>query len=91
MLEEINLSTIEELWPLKITKELATDEHSALVSLLSEYRDVFIWSYSDMKGMDPRYYQHQIHLKQDVRPMQQRRYWMNPNYATKVKEEIDKC
>ena len=43
-----------------------------------------------MKGLDPQYYQHQIHLLHDARPVQQRRYGMNPNYAAKVKEEIDK-
>ena len=37
-----------------------------------------------------KYYQHQIHLLHDARPVQQRRYRMNPNYAAKVKEEIDK-
>ena len=43
-----------------------------------------------MKGLDPQYYQHQIHLLPDTRPVQQRRYRMNPNYAAKVKEEMDK-
>ena len=43
-----------------------------------------------MKGLDPQYYQHQIHLHKDARPVQQCRYRMNPNYAAKVKEEIDK-
>ena len=71
MLEEINLGTIEDLRTLKIPKELAPAESSTLVSLLFDYRDVFAWSYSDMKGLDPRYYQHQILLKQDARPMQQ--------------------
>ena len=26
----------------------------------------------------------------DMKPVQQWRYWMNPNYAPRVKEEIDK-
>ena len=43
-----------------------------------------------MKGLDPQYYQHQINLLPDTRPVQQRRYRMNPYYAAKVKEEIDK-
>ena len=43
-----------------------------------------------MKGLDPQYYQHHIHLLPDARPVQQRRYRKNPNYATKVKEEINK-
>ena len=43
-----------------------------------------------MKGLDPQYYQHQIHLLHDARLVQQRHYRMNPNYVAKVKEEIDK-
>ena len=42
-----------------------------------------------MKELDPQYYQNQIHLLHDARSVQQRRYRMNPNYAAKVKEEID--
>ena len=51
---------------------------------------MFSWLYNDMKGLDPQYYQHQIHLQNDAGPVQQRRYRMNLNYTTKVKEEIDK-
>ena len=40
--------------------------------------------------MDPQLYQHQIHLSIDAKPVAQRRYHMNPNYAAKVKEEINK-
>ena len=43
-----------------------------------------------MKELDPQYYQNQIHLLHDARSVQQRRYRMNPNYAAKVKEEINK-
>ena len=43
-----------------------------------------------MKELDPQYYQHQIQLLSDARSIQQRRYRMNPNYAAKVEEEIDK-
>ena len=43
-----------------------------------------------MKGCDPKFYQHQINLVTDVKPVQQRRYRMNPNYADRVKEEIEK-
>ena len=43
-----------------------------------------------MKGLDPQYNQHQIHLLHDARPVSQRRYRMNPNYLAKLNEEIDK-
>ena len=43
-----------------------------------------------MKGLDLVFCQHQINLHKGVEPVQQRRYRLNPNYAVKVKEEIDK-
>ena len=61
-----------------------------MISLLTEYKDVFAWSHEDMKGLDPKFYQHKINLAADAKPVQQRRYRMNPNYEARVKEEIDK-
>lgn len=57
------------------------------MSLLREFRDVFAWDYSDMKGLDPQFYQHKIHLKPDAR---QQRYRMNLHVAKQVKEELDR-
>ena len=61
-----------------------------MIALLGEYMDIFAWSYDDMKGLDPKFYQQQINLATDAKPVQQQHYRMNPNYATRVKEEIDK-
>ena len=60
------------------------------MQLLTEYKDVFAWSYQDMKGLDPKFAQHRIVLEADARPIRQQRYRMNPNYAVQVKEEIYK-
>ena len=89
-MEEVNLGTIDDPRLINIAKELASVNKSTMVDLLKEYKDIFTWSYSDMRGLDPQYYQHEIHLQMDAQPIQQRQYQMNPNYATKVKEEIDK-
>ena len=43
-----------------------------------------------MRGLDLKFYQHQINLTTYAKPFQQRRYLMNPNYAARIKEEIDK-
>ena len=51
---------------LKIVKESASDERATVLGLLMDYQDVFSWSYTDMKGLDPQYYQHQIHLEHDA-------------------------
>ena len=89
-LEEVNLGSLTEPRTVKIAKYLAATDRSALVTLFTKYQDVFAWSYNDMKGLGPRYYQHQIHLHRDARLIQQRRYHMNPNYTASVKEEIEK-
>ena len=47
-MEEIDLGTIEDPRPIKITKELVSVKWSTIVDLLREYKYVFAWSYSDM-------------------------------------------
>ena len=90
VLEEVNMGTLAEPRTISIAKNLPPSTKTELIGLLGEYKDVFAWSYDDMKGLDPKFYQHQINLATDAKPVQQRRYRMNPNYTAKVKAEIDK-
>ena len=89
-LEEINVGSVEEPRLLSITKDLTPTEIIAMPDQLRKFKDVFAWSHEDMKGLDPKFYQHKINLATDAKLMQQRRYRMNPNYTTRVKEEIEK-
>ena len=58
--------------------------------MLKEYRDVFAWSYKDLKGVDPEICQHTIPLKVYAKPSRQRPYTYNETFAKKIKEDIDK-
>ena len=71
-LEEINVGTPTDLRLLSIAKELSPNQKERMVALLTEYKDVFAWSHEDMKGLDPKFYQHKIHLATDAKPIQQR-------------------
>ena len=73
-----------------IATDLETDEETKLISTLKEYKDVFAWSYKDLKGVDPQVCQHTIPLKADTKPRKQRPYTYNESFAKKIKEEIDK-
>ena len=84
-LESLNLGSDQNPRTLQIANNLSTGERATLKRLLTDYQDVFTWSYTDMKGLDPQYFQHQIHLLPHAWPVQQRRYRMNPNYVDKVK------
>ena len=59
---KVNIGTVEELQPVSVAKEMLPPEKTTMVELSKEYKDVFAWSYEDMKGLDPQFYQHHIHL-----------------------------
>ena len=54
-LEEVNMGTIAEPRTISIAKNLPPTR-TELIALLREYKDVFVWSYDDMKGLDPKFY-----------------------------------
>jgi len=51
---------------------------------------VFAWNYKDLKGIPVHVWEHRIELRPNAYPVRQAMYRMNPKYAVKVKEEIDK-
>jgi hypothetical protein len=65
-LEELNLGTMEEPRNVLIAKELDTEFKEQLTNVLWTYKDVFAWSYEDMKGINPEFYHHKINLAKDV-------------------------
>ena len=86
-LEELNLADdVTQQRTMLIAKEMQTEKKTELKELLHQYKDVFAQSYEDVKGLDPALYQHQINISKDGKPVQQRDYRMNLDYAIKVKE-----
>jgi hypothetical protein len=58
--------------------------------LLKEFKDIFAWTYKDLKGIPLDLAQHKIELDIIIPSAHQARYKLNPNYATTVKQDIDK-
>ncbi|MCO5596794.1 hypothetical protein L7F22_050864 [Adiantum nelumboides] len=80
----------EEPIPAYIATDLTKEEEQLLIATLKQYKDVFAWSYKDLKGVDPSICQHTIPFKSDAKPSRQRPYTYNETFARKIKEEIDK-
>ncbi|MCO5586949.1 hypothetical protein L7F22_040894 [Adiantum nelumboides] len=80
----------EEPKPAYITTDLTEEEEKLLVASLKQCKDVFAWSYKDLKGEDPNIFQHKIPLKSDAKSSRQRPYTYNETFARKIKEEIYK-
>jgi len=53
-LKELDLETKEEPCPIYVSALLTQEEEKKYFNLLSEYKDVFAWSYKQMPGLDPK-------------------------------------
>ena len=80
----------EESKPVKIAQDLTSKEESLLLQTLTEYRDVFAWTYKDLKGVDLTICQHTIPMKLEEKPVKLRPYTYNETFANKIKVEIDR-
>lgn len=55
---------------------------AAAFKIFMEYKDVFAWTYKDLKGLPLELCVHIIKLVDRVVPVRKRPYRMNKNYAT---------
>ncbi|OMO62254.1 hypothetical protein CCACVL1_22930 [Corchorus capsularis] len=88
--ELINLGTDENPKEVKIGTSLSEGERRELIDLLKEYVDVFAWSYQDMPGLNPEITVHNLPIRSDCKPVQQRLRRMKPEMLLKIKEEVEK-
>ncbi len=59
-------------------------------TLLQEYKYIFAWNYINLKGIPSWIIQHHIKFNTIIPPTHQAMYWMNPNYAIVIKQDLDK-
>jgi hypothetical protein len=57
--------------------------------LLTEFKDIFAWSYKDLKGIPRSICEHKIELTTNAHPAKQP-YRMNHNYAQRVRKNFNK-
>jgi hypothetical protein len=69
-LKELNLEMPEEPRNVLVAKDLDVEFKAQIGLVLKEYKDVFAWSYEDMKGLNPEFYHHKINLAKDAIPVQ---------------------
>jgi hypothetical protein len=70
--EEINLGSESSPRIVYIGKKLAPHVRTNLISLLKRFKHVFAWSYEDLKAYREDLFQHEIPLKDDVKPFRQK-------------------
>ena len=69
-LEEVDLgSNSPEPRPISINVSLTEEEKSKLILLLKEFKDVFVWDYNEMLGLDPRLVAHMLNVNLEAKPV----------------------
>jgi hypothetical protein len=58
--------------------------------LLKEFKDVFAWTFKNLKGIPLELAQDKIELDIIIPPTHQVKYRLNTNYVTTIKQDIDK-
>lgn len=60
------------------------------VSLFKNHKDVFAWSYEELKTYDTTIIEHKIPLKPDAKPFQQKLRRINPVLLPIIEKQIEK-
>ncbi|TYK28162.1 uncharacterized protein E5676_scaffold289G00760 [Cucumis melo var. makuwa] len=89
-LKEVNLGTIEEPRPTFISASLSSEEEGKYMSLLTEYKDIFAWSYKEMPGLDPKVAVHHLAIKPGYRPIKQAQRCFRPELIPQIEVEVNK-
>ena len=86
----INLGTEAKPKYVNLGKCISPGERSNFISLFQQYKDVFTWTYDDLKTYDTRIIQHIIPIKVGVKPFQQQLMKMHPKLEPLIQSEVKK-
>ncbi len=86
--EVINLGTKENPQNVNLGTDCTNDERVAFIRLFKEFKDIFFWTYDDLKTFDPNIMQHTIPIDPNIRPFQQKLRKIHPNLEPSIKKEL---
>jgi len=69
----------------KINAQLKTSKVLEMEQLLKKFKNVFAWTYKDLKRIPLKLAQHKIKLDTTIPSTHHAKYRLNPNYATTIK------
>ena len=72
---------------IQVGNTLTALEKDALVALLTEFKDIFAWSFEDMLGIDTDIVQHCIPTDPTMKPVKQKLRRMKPEWTLKSKKK----
>ena len=90
-LEEVDLgSSSQEPRPISISASLTEKEKSELILLLKEFRDVFVWDYSEMPRLDPGLVVHTLNVDPEAKLVAQPARIFHTKIERQIVKEVQK-
>ena len=62
---------VEENFPVIISSSLESDQEKKILEILRTHKTAIGWTIADIKGINPLFCTHRIHLEEDVKPSRQ--------------------
>jgi hypothetical protein len=88
--EVINLGTDQNPQNINLGINCSPSERNAFIKLFKEYKDIFAWTYDDLKVYDTKIIQHVIPTRNDAKLVQQKLRKIHPNLELQIKKELNK-
>ena len=88
--QSINLGTNDEPKMIQVGNTLTISKKVALVALLTEFKEVFAWSYKEMPRIYTNIVQHCIPTDLTMKLVKQKLRRIKPEWTLKIKEEVEK-
>ena len=86
----MNLGIEEDPKNINVYEGLTLEEFTKWYQFFKSNKSAFAWTYKDLKGVPLEICKHQITLEDNVKPIRQRPYRLNPKYSSMVHEDIKK-
>nr|GEY75938.1 hypothetical protein [Tanacetum cinerariifolium] len=77
-------------WRVIITKDLSSNEKTALINVLKTRKKAIAWKLTDIKGINPEFCSHKILLEEDYSPKVQSQRMVNLKIHDVIKKEVEK-
>jgi hypothetical protein len=88
--EKVNLGTNDNSQCINLGLGCSEQEKVSFVKFFKEFKDVFAWTYNNLKTFDLNIIQHVIPMKPQTQPFQQKLRKMHPKLKPTVKKELNK-
>ena len=88
--QPINLGIEEHPHMIHLAQSLSPEEKEEFISFFQEKKISFVWTYSNMPGLDPNVIMHHLSIALGVKPIKQKLRKMHPHVALLVKVELEK-